>query len=117
MGYSIGYDSRWKRDIGYGVPAICDHPECNEKIDRGLAYVCKNQEPYGGKGCGLYFCGKHLDFDGCIRCRAGLEPFIAKPDCREWLEWKASHPSWDLWRKENPEELKRIKEQLQDGKK
>ena len=47
MGWSIGYDSNWDRDIGYGVPAYCDHPDCNEEIDRGLSYVCGG-EPYGG---------------------------------------------------------------------
>ena len=35
MGWSLGYDGRWKRDIGYGVPAVCDFPGCNEEIDRG----------------------------------------------------------------------------------
>jgi len=52
MGWSIGFDSRWNRDIGYGVPAYCDHPKCNEEIDRGLAYVCCGEQPYGGEhGC------------------------------------------------------------------
>lgn len=40
MGWSIGFDSNWNRDIGYGVPAFCDHPGCTAEIDRGLAYVC-----------------------------------------------------------------------------
>src|SRR5690606_23075125 len=53
MGWAVGYDSNWNRDIGYGVPTTCDHPGCNEKIDRGLSYVC-GDEPYGGEhGCGL----------------------------------------------------------------
>ena len=39
MGWSIGYDDNWKRDIGYGVPAVCDHPGCNEKIDRYLNII------------------------------------------------------------------------------
>ncbi|HEV7521417.1 MAG TPA: hypothetical protein VGP89_09990, partial [Candidatus Angelobacter sp.] len=60
MGWSLGFDSNWQRDIGYGVPAYCDHPKCNKKIDRGLSYVCGG-EPYGGElGCGLYFCSEHL---------------------------------------------------------
>ncbi len=45
MGWSLGHDNRWGkfgRDIGYGVPAICDHPGCNAEIDRGLSYVCGN---------------------------------------------------------------------------
>jgi hypothetical protein len=48
MGWSIGYDSKWKRDIGYGVPAPCDLPGCDKEIDRGLAFVC-GTEPYGGE--------------------------------------------------------------------
>lgn len=30
MGWSIGYDDKWFRDIGYGVPAYCDHPGYGE---------------------------------------------------------------------------------------
>jgi len=47
MSWAIGYDTRWQRDVGYGVPAWCDHPGCEAEIDRGLSYVCGN-EPYGG---------------------------------------------------------------------
>jgi len=62
MSWSIGYDSNWKRDIGYGVPATCDFPGCGKSIDRGLSCVCGG-EPYGGeRGRGLYFCGDHLQF-------------------------------------------------------
>lgn len=53
MSWAIGYDENWKRDVGYGVPAICDHPGCNEKIDRGLAFVCGGEPMGGEKGCGL----------------------------------------------------------------
>ena len=52
MGWEIGYDDNWERDIGYGVPAECDHPDC-QVIDRGLSYVCGG-EPYGASmavGC------------------------------------------------------------------
>ena len=60
MGYEIGYDDTWDRDIGYGVPAECDHPDCHTRIDRGLSYVCGG-EPYGGElGCCLFFCEDHL---------------------------------------------------------
>ena len=99
MGWSIGYDSNWKRDIGYGVPAICDHPDCDKEIHRGLSHVCGNA-PYGGDtGCGLYFCGKHLTFDSlCDRCLFDLEPFNPKPDVEEWINHKATDPSWAEWR-------------------
>jgi len=62
MSWSIGFDEYWQRDIGYGVTAHCDHPGCEQKIDRGLSYVCGGF-PFGGAyGCGLHFCEKHLSF-------------------------------------------------------
>ena len=81
MGWSIGYDTNWGRDIGYGVPATCDHPECNEKIDRGLSFIC-GAEPYGGKkGCGLYFCHAHLQGypQRCERCAEVPQGFRCVP--------------------------------------
>ena len=102
MSWAVGYDERWQRDIGYGVPAECDYPDCHEKIDRGLSYVCGN-EPYGGEeGCGLYFCGKHLlswVSPLCIRCANNEEPFTPKPDLEEWTHHKMTDPSWAEWRK------------------
>lgn len=103
MGWALGFDTTWNRDIGYGVPAYCDHPDCSEKIDRGLSYVCGG-EPYGGEnGCGLYFCGKHIYRNGppqCERCVEGKEPFEAKPDHPDWINHKATDPSWAEWRAE-----------------
>lgn len=113
MGWSIGFDGNWDRDIGYGVPAICDHPGCNEKIDRGLSYVCGGQ-PYGGDdGCGLYFCGKHLNAypQLCERCCEGKKPFQPKPDVLEWISWKLSDSSWQQWREQNPDEVQKLTEQ------
>jgi len=100
MGWSIGHDGRWDRDIGYGVPAICDHPECSKEIDRGLAYVCCGQEAYGGDdGCGLFFCGEHQGDGGkCERCAADEKPFDPSPDTEEWTNHKATDPSWAEWR-------------------
>jgi hypothetical protein len=109
MGWSIGYDANWKRDIGYGVPASCDHPECNAEIDRGLGYVCGG-EPYGGEhGCGLFFCNPHLTLTQlCDRCLAGQAPFDAKPDHPRWTRHKLTDASWQQWRDENPAEVRRI---------
>jgi hypothetical protein len=113
MGWSIGFDSKWRRDIGYGVPCKCDHPDCNEEIDRGLAHVCGGR-PYGGEdGCGLYFCGKHLSYaadddkDGplCDRCAEDETAFNAKPDIPVWIEHKLQDESWQRWRDENPKEV------------
>lgn len=98
MGWSIGFDAHWQRDIGYGVPAWCDHPRCDAAIDRGLSYVCGG-EPYGGeKGCGLYFCGTHGGGQLCSRCCNRKPPFAAKPDHPEWLHHKATDSSWAQWR-------------------
>lgn len=111
MGWSLGFDSRWERDIGYGVPAVCDHPNCNEEIDRGLAYVCGG-DPYGGEeGCGLYFCYAHLLMSvkapqQCDRCAEGDEPYKSKPDVQQWIDYKLTDESWADWRNENPEFVK-----------
>lgn len=122
MGWSLGYDNNWHRDIGYAVPAICDFPTCSEEIDRGLGNVC-GDEPYGGElGCGLFFCGKHLtihNFRGkdnfanvCQRCDKHKPPFDPKPDVWKWMVWKLVHDSWQKWRDANPDEVNKIKENL-----
>jgi hypothetical protein len=109
MGWSLGYDSNWQRDVGYGVPAFCDHPGCFKEIDRGLSHVCGG-EPYGGdKGCGLYFCGEHMTgFDSsqrCARCRPRRpKPFKPTPDHPLWIRHKLLDPSWAKWREEQGEE-------------
>lgn len=110
MGWSIGYDSKWKRDIGYGVPSICDHPKCNKEIDRGLGYVCGDDVRGGEHGCGLFFCGEHSYLhsfkDGevasvCKRCDTYRMPYNPKPDTEEWINHKNTHPSWKEWREKN----------------
>jgi hypothetical protein len=122
MGWSIGFDPRWNRDIGYGVPATCDRPACGEKIDRGLDYVCGGQ-PYGGEhGCGLYFCGDDLSYSEiegedrlvqlCERCQAGEPPFEPTPDTAEWLRWKLTDESWTVWRGQHPAEVQQIEAAL-----
>ncbi len=108
MGWSLGYDEKWKRDIGYGVPAKCDHPGCDEEIDRGLSFVCGN-EPYGGEhGCGLYFCSKHHahEHQTCDRCERGEAPFEPSDDVQEWVQHKLTDKSWKPWRDVNPELVK-----------
>jgi hypothetical protein len=112
MSWAVGFDSQWDRDIGYGVPAYCDHPGCGKEIDRGLGYVCGG-EPYGGeKGCGLFFCEEHLYYhtfrDGelkqvCHRCHKYKPPYKPTPDHSDWINHKLTHPGWEQWRQENPE--------------
>lgn len=115
MGWSLGWDSDWQRDIGYGVPSICDFPGCNEEIHRGLAYVC-GSEPYGGsRGCGLFFCEQHreyhprLEVELCERCGKRQKPFIPKSDTLEWIQFKLTDESWQEWREENKEEVVRMR--------
>lgn len=116
MGWAVGYDHDWQRDIGYGVPAVCDHPGCNEKINRGLAHVC-GQEPFGGnKGCGLYFCSKHLVFGKgtllCDRCTHGRKFYKAKPDVMDWIKHKLRDQSWKPWRDQNQKQVTELKRLL-----
>jgi hypothetical protein len=100
MGWAVGYDERWKRDIGYGVPSICDHPKCGKRIDRGLSYVCGGDLYGGDNGCGLYFCEKHLFFTEignaqvCERCCDGKKPFKPTLDLPLWTNFKLIDPSW-----------------------
>ena len=110
MGWAVGYDSQWNRDIGYGVPSYCDHPGCNREIDRGLGYVCGGREYGGEQGCGLHFCGNHLSGHPplCARCSQKEEPFSPKKDHPDWINHKLKDFSWEQWRKENPDEVKKL---------
>lgn len=120
MGWAVGFDENWKRDVGYGVPAICDAPGCDAQIDRGLAYVCADSEPFGdngGHGCGLYFCPRHLSHSNaakklascCLRCSTGRAPFKPKSDAIEWTLHKLVDPSWRKWREADQVGLKRAR--------
>lgn len=131
MGWAVGRDRARRRHIGYGVPALCDHPGCFEKIDRGLSYACG-----GGvvgiydANCGLFFCKHHLLYravcngelctpeslsaaqledvrvefvEVCERCAMGMAPFDPRPDTAEWA-WHVTHDSsWRAWREDEPE--------------
>ncbi len=108
MYWSIGYDERWNRDIGFDVPGCCDHPDCNKDINRGMDHVCGG-EPYGGEsGCGLYFCDQHREakvtaaseeaIPLCSQCTAGKEPFTPTPDTEEWVNYKQTSNYWAGWR-------------------
>lgn len=119
MGWAVGTNCD-RRDVGYGVPAICDHPRCNEAIDRGVDYACGGMHDGGRHGCGLYFCSAHRGAserrrdtnDYCARCRNGKESFRPKPDTLEWVEHKLTHESWGLWRSENPRQVTAMRARL-----
>lgn len=112
MGYAVYEDrdargrgvERW---AGYGVPAMCDRPECTTEIDRGLAYKCEEYISYDidedteveteteVEGCGLFFCGQHED-------HGVHEGAVPKPDTPEWNGHLLSDDSWREWREKNP---------------
>lgn len=116
MGWEIGFDPHWQRDIGYGVPSICDKPGCSQEIDRGLSFVCGGDVYGGEQGCGLFFCHNHLFHSGkrgflCPRClRYETAYKRPKPDTLEWREHKLTHESWKEWREANPEKVKALYE-------
>jgi len=118
MGYSVGFDEHWRRWVGYGVPAYCDHPGCTKEIDRGLSYVCGG-DLYGGEhGCGLFFCSEHLEFATkknipmlCARCARGKSPFHPKPEHPSWIKHLLTHKSWHEWRQENTDVVKKLLEE------
>lgn len=110
MGWQV-YDcpKGWPfRHAGYGVPAYCDHPDCNEKIDRGVVRMCGMVNQAEERGCGLHFCAKHLLMSAkygqlCERCYPRKKkPFTPKPEHPEWIEHVLADESWEQWRKENP---------------
>ncbi len=70
MGWGSG-SNRKGRAIGYGITAICDEPECEIEIDRGLGYICGGLEAVtsdDADGCGYYFCTAHGGGFLCERC-------------------------------------------------
>ncbi len=111
MSWAVG-TGKDGRDIGYGVPALCDHPDCNAHIDRGLSFVCGMINTDGeDRGCGLHFCSAHLRDSArfgqlCFRCWPRQRtPFTRKPDLPEWNRHKLTDESWQQWRDENPKEV------------
>jgi len=118
MGYQIyKVGPRWG---GYGVPAICEYPGCNEEIDRGFSYACGG-EPSSEYGCDLYFCEKHLEYHQfntgggrecvqvCERCARRKQSFPYKPEHPDWIKHLLTDKSWAEWRRNNPEEVKNLK--------
>lgn len=94
MGYAY-YTLADGRDAGCGIAAVCDEDGCDEKIDRGLAYLC-GDNPHGSEyGCAHYFCDQHLlsppgsvELMGgglCKRCNATLRERLAGTICR-WCD-------------------------------
>lgn len=117
MGYQVyKVGKRWG---GYGVPAVCEYPDCNEEIDRGVSYAC-GDAPFTEWGCDRYFCGKHKVMkrvndggeyiwrDVCERCKKRKSPFPYKPEHPDWIKHLLKDKSWAEWRKKNPEEIAKL---------
>lgn len=75
---------------GYGVRCTCHHRGCEERIDRGLAYLCYS--------CTWYFCGLHLtmEFNANddiidVECFAGVNSQVCFR-CAEELKQQAAKP-------------------------
>lgn len=67
MGWSHGIVEG--KHVGYAVRAKCEHPGCEKRIDRGMAYKCGNDIGSGVGFCNGFFCSDHLYFLG----RAGAQ--------------------------------------------
>ena len=112
MGYQV-YEDRAARDLGverwagYGVPAVCDFPTCDAAIDRGMGYRCEDLWALESgvlvrrkdEGCGLHFCGEHLDHN------VHGDDVVPKPDTAEWVGWILADESWAEWRGRNPDRV------------
>ncbi len=62
MGWAdCGTDSNG-RPIGYAFEATCDHPDCSERIDRGLSYACGDMHGEDEVSCEKYFCEMHRNY-------------------------------------------------------
>ena len=85
---NCGQDSQG-RDIGYAIKATCDDPDCETKIDRGLAYACGGIHGHGDSngtshGCEGYFCYEHL-FVACPDGESGPTGSYCRV-CRDEIE-------------------------------
>ena len=73
MGWAFGENNNG-REIGYGVEATCDWPDCNETIDLGIGNCCGGLDGVSNAGmdgehyCGDFFCEKHMSFSVCLKC-------------------------------------------------
>lgn len=98
-------------DMGGDVPAVCQHPDCDTLVHRGIVHICGVDPAGAGNGCGLHFCGVHLTgFEQtCERCENGDPPFEPKPEPL-LPNWLLTGSGWAEWRANNPELVQRTYE-------
>jgi len=102
MGYQIYWSNcRWQ---GYGVPAYCDHKNCNNKIDRGMGY--QHQDDNDGATPNVIVCDDHRN--ASIR-QTSID---YKREHPEWLSHILNDESWEQWRDENKEVVKEYRDIL-----
>jgi hypothetical protein len=80
MGWSYGIDGNG-REVGYGVEAECDFPDCHEKVWRGMSERCGPldcETDDDGPGCGGFFCSRHLFM--------AVEEWLCSTCCERWPE-------------------------------
>lgn len=91
MGWSYGTNAEG-REVGCSVEATCDLAGCDERIDRGLVYVCGPVHGGGEFGCGSYFCSPHR----FLPERSGVG-FLCERCCAK-LDAEGDHvPPADVW--------------------
>jgi hypothetical protein len=116
MGWGrCGTDSKG-RNIGYYYAAICDHPGCKAKIDRGLAYACGGMHGLTHMGgdekldgfelcCEGYFCSEHLTFP-CFEHEDGSDlfaPLVCRACAKQAETAYRTDPEWrSLWPTDEP---------------
>lgn len=78
MGYAY-YTLPDGREAGYAVTDVCNAPDCQQRIDRGLDYLCGDNVGDGGEhGCGRYFCGLHTRYTEAGQlCRPCADRYLA----------------------------------------
>lgn len=119
MGFSVFEDlhaaqhgvERW---AGYGVPALCDHPDCSTEIWRGEACKCGDlfTDNHGRHvdgecmGCGFFYCNTHR-----FGNHEGITP---KPDTPQWVRWILEDDSWARWREEHPTKAAALRSDLDE---
>jgi hypothetical protein len=86
------YRNGEKIEAGYGVEAVCEEDGCEEKIDRGLAFLC-GETPGGDEyGCGGYYCSKHL-YMGSVDLRSSVNADLCKRCTKRQEEHETREPS------------------------
>ncbi|OTG87924.1 hypothetical protein [Acinetobacter sp. ANC 3813] len=65
MSYACYTSEKNGREQGHGVPAVCDHPDCTNEIDRGMGHLCF-ENPNIEASCGGFYCSDHSDLSVTI---------------------------------------------------